>query len=421
MASAMAVMAMDRNPLLQNNLNPVPGIGIIPGKVMLDWDLIQMRKANADDAAVAGECFPGGSKDINHDAMPGNISLGLRALRNGEVIDGEPNERGFTSASGMQFTNYDSQRSMEDDQYFQGVVATEQRVSSDDDPDHGYAIIRAGTVSVINNGPYMFYPGQYACWRLPQAPFGETDTILDPVLQRTRPGTSVTKWMPEFVPFDPTDISQHVAAAYANMKATRMDGDPGTADIQLQDFFVRNGTYASKALTPLQEEAMAYRFGDIGKVLRGVEVLVRHGYLQEGDGFIAAPNQAEEADAAQLARKLAVDIGLWSTNPANHIVQHKILASIYMASLNPGDTDRTDAMRIFKDQHLGNKTWQQASTTQLEDTDSLFGLLMSNLPEISITGITGTWYSATSKIIGKPMNSAAPADTLHLMLGHFVL
>jgi len=413
---------MDRNPLLQNLNNPVPGIGIIPGKVMLDWDIVQEHMANGDDGAVSGECFRGGAKDINHDIMPGNISIGRRALRNGEVIDGEPNERGIASVAGLRFTDYDSQRAMEDDYYFQGIVATEQRVSSDSDPDHGYAIIRAGTVSVINNGPYMFYPGQYACWRMPQAPFGEVNSRLPMVNQRARFGTPKTKWMPEFVPFDPTDLSQHVAAAFANMKHTRMDRDPGSADVPLRDFFVRNGSYAAKALTPLQTEAMGHRFGDIGKVLRGVETLVRHGLLQAGPGFSAkgGPNY-DEAGGARVARALATAIGLWNTDPDAHIVQHRILADIYLTSLNPGDTDYKESMRIFEQQHMGGRSLQQVRTSQLDNEDALFGLLMSNLSEIALTGVTGTWYSATNKIIGKPMNSAAPADTLHIMVGHFVL
>jgi hypothetical protein len=412
---------MDRNPMLQGLQNPVPGIGIIPGKVILDWDIISDHQANADDPSVAGECYPMGNKDINHDAMPGNMSIGMRELRNGEVMDGEPNERGIASVAGLRFADYDSQRSLQDNWYFQGIVATESRVSSDQDPDHGYAIIRAGTVSIINNGEEPFYPGQYACWQMPKAPFGQPGVLLDPVNYRARYGTPKTKWMPEVVPFDPTDMSTHMAGAFANMKHSKVDRDPGSADIMLPDFFVRNGAHSAKALNQLQEEAMAFRFGINGMILRALETLMRKGHIQFGNG-----NYTEETAATEV-REFAKDtLKLWTTNPAEHGLQHEILADILMRNLNPGDPDRIAAERRFLETHGSTdgttRTWNSMATNEMRSSsDDMFRLLMVNLPEVFITGITSTWYSATNSIIGKPMNSAAPADTLHVMLGHFVL
>lgn len=426
----MDIMAMDRNPMLQGLQNPVPGIGIIPGKVMLDWDVIRDHQANADDPAVAGDCYPMGAKDINHDAMPGNISIGMRELRTADTMDGEPNERGIASVAGLRYADYDSHRSMQDNWYFQGIVATESRVSSEDDPDHGYAIIRAGTVSVINNGDQMFYPGQYACWQMPPAPFGQPNVILDPVNYRARYGTPKTKWMPEVVPFDPTDMSTHMAGAFANMKHSKVDRDPGSADIQLPDLFVRNGAHSAKALNALQEEAMAYRFGLIGIVLRGVETLMRYGLIQSGNGGSTFPEIG--AFVRELAANTTNDegevtgLGLWSTKVEDHDLQHEIIADILMRNLNPGDENRRKAESTFAEVHNGGdssaKAWNAMATSELRgDDEAMFKLLMVNLPEVFVTGITSTWYSSTNRIIGKPMNSAAPSDTLHLMLGHFVL
>jgi hypothetical protein len=78
-------------------------------------------------------------------------------------MEGEPNELGIVSLAGIQTNNYTCWRSFEDQFYWQGFVATESRLtnplnSNTSDPDHGYATIRVGTVSTINNGPKTFYP-----------------------------------------------------------------------------------------------------------------------------------------------------------------------------------------------------------------------------------------------------------------------
>ncbi len=76
---------MDRNPMLQNLNNPVPGIGVISGKCVLDFVLIQEFQKNADDPRTSLTCYPGGQQPINHDAMPGDTSFGQRDVRNAEV------------------------------------------------------------------------------------------------------------------------------------------------------------------------------------------------------------------------------------------------------------------------------------------------------------------------------------------------
>lgn len=83
--------------------------------------------ANADDPSVNYLCYPGGSKEINHDAMPMMLSFGLRSVRNEGMGVGEPNELGITSLAGLYAGGYASHRDMEDSFYCQGVVQTEQR------------------------------------------------------------------------------------------------------------------------------------------------------------------------------------------------------------------------------------------------------------------------------------------------------
>jgi len=87
----------------------------------------------------------GGQQDINHDAMPGDLSFGMKNVRNSEVnihtnhvsfvlnqkkkvVDGEPNELGIVSVAGLNWARYCSQREMEEDFYFQVVKKEREKL-----------------------------------------------------------------------------------------------------------------------------------------------------------------------------------------------------------------------------------------------------------------------------------------------------
>jgi len=50
-----------------------------------------------------------------------------------------------------------------------------------------------------------------------------------------------------------------------------------------------------------------------------------------------------------------------------------------------------------------------------------YAKLRATLSQFDTGAICGSWFSKTSKIIGRAMNCAAPGDTLHVLAGHFVL
>ncbi len=154
---------MDRNGMLQGLMNPVANVGVIPGKVIPDYQVIEEHTANADDPNVAPFCYPGGGKPTSHDIKLGYPLFGYKCVRNPEVQEGEPNEFAIASVAGLNTNLFTSHRAMESNFYFVGFSTGDQHVSdpmgdsTTSDP-QGVGTIRVGTVSTYNNGPYMFYP-----------------------------------------------------------------------------------------------------------------------------------------------------------------------------------------------------------------------------------------------------------------------
>lgn len=412
----------DRNPLLQGLINPVPGVGVIPGKAMLDWRLVEEFRANAEDTSFQKK-YPGGSQDGNHDVVTGMLLIGLRGERNTDVFDGEPNEKFIAAVPGFGWGDYPSIRCAEDQFYFGGVSATEYRVSkpmdsTTDDPEHGFATIRAGTVSVINTGNRIIYPNQWLQWQLPQT------ADLSDINVNARQGTEPTQITPQIVPFDYTDFNIQMGDAFLRMKRNKGDAHDGVLDLNVNDFFKRFGAEDSRMLSCADETALAMRLWIGGIAVRAVEVLQRHGVVtvnrQAGAqgvlGDIVPPTPGTDANAQQNAardaRALASAIGL--TGEGDRAVLHKIIASVLMRVVPRSDPDIDNELRVFRERHLNGADW----SVKAHDMNDEFARTMINLAEFGTAGITGSWYHQMQKIIGRSMNAAAVSDTVHLILGH---
>lgn len=320
------------------------------------------------------------------------------------------------------------------------------------DPDHGYAILRAGTCSIINNGPYMFYPGQYICWRFPAGPRSTyaLDTVatpdgsvlpepgfLDPdtfvagegfINQRARGGQPATQWLPQVVPFDYTDFTAQISAAYEALKVSRNDpSSPGVADILFREFFARGGTPETHALLAGQEDAGGYKFGDIGKVLAGVEALAAAGYIRLADvgaAFAPVPLGQPRVELARRVADLATEIGMWSVDPNEQRTLRSILANVYFPDLL-NDEDVRDWASNFEAAFLAPEQMsaRQALTRINLDNDPLanYRQLRLSLTRLSEGARSGAYFSKTSKIIGRAIGYAAQQDTLPALIGNSII
>jgi hypothetical protein len=418
---------MDRNPMLQGGQNPVPVLGVVAGKASLDWTKIDEFKRNADDPRTAPHCYPGGNQDINHDAMPRDSSFGLKNTRNAEIVDGEPNELGIVSVAGLCWSEYCSQRQMEDAYYWQGIVTTESRLtnpldSTTGDPDHGYATIRVGTHTVPNNGPKTIYAGNLVAWQFPRAPFSPVDASGTPselfaggatINKLARQGTPPTQFRPELVPFDESDFAPQLNAAYIAATTESSDNPDGVSNFN----YTKALANGERVWSGLQEEAIAYKYGLWGIALTLVETLIRNGQLTVG----GVPGTGA-ATAHNDARQIAENIGLFSTTGDRRIL-HEGLADVFALHLSPIDDVRAETHTRF-DEATGKPSniRKVATETPVDgDTEAQYTSLRVHAIDLLLRGVTCSWYSKTSKIVGRAMNTSAPADDADILFGHFTL
>lgn len=433
------VDGMDRNAMLQGNQNPVPGIGVISGKASLDFVFIQTCQKNADDIRVQSECFPGGSQPINHDAMPGDSSFGLRDVRNAEIMDGEPNELGIVSVAGLHWGSYCSQRQMEDDFYWQGIVTTESRLtnpldSATGDPDHGYGTARCGTMSVINNGWKTFTAGTKICWQFPAAPFHPGGDVYkfeegNKTNYLARYGVPTTQFRPEYVPFDHLDFKVHFAGAFAAMTTPKSRG--GVSDLGFMASLPnQNNRTQSSPFECLQEEANGYKNGFSGIGFALVELLFRHGLIQKGPRWASVedvvnnnnpyePHVASDAEAIEAHKNTAAltkTSGLWDFNEDGQKLLIEFMADLFLKSISPLDPHRDAAVQRFET--AAGQSYFTVATSEPSTYLEFFDKLRIVAAELTCQGVTGSWHSKLNKVVGVALNDAAPADTLHGLFGH---
>lgn len=407
---------------MQNLNNPISRLGIIPGKAQPDWYQIRQGQANAEDPTLAGECYAGGSKEINHDIMPGDLSFGRKCVRNNAQAPGEPNEVGIVSLAGVWHPKTESHRSLEDQYYPQGVVVTECRVSDPmgnpgaQDPDSGYAMVKAGTISIINNGPHAFYAGQLIAYRFPSL---YKEGYAMEIRQRARGGTIPGQIKPEVVPFDYTDSTIQLQGAIMGVSLTQDMG--GVSDMDFAEFFAPDGYNLEDAPTysAETESAAALKYGVASIVLGALEHLV-------GKGIVAL--NFDKATSTKLeAPSTHVDLDATQLEPLMQAASTYlgVFESRSKAAAKP--TQLVELIEhIFKHEMLrdapSNRVGEVVGRLHKGDNDvNRYKKLRQSGGQFFSTFSHGAWNSKTGKVLGRALSYAATSDTLHGMFGHTIV
>lgn len=402
---------MDWNPMMQNLNNPISRLGIIPGKAQPDWYMIRQGQANAEDSNLAAQCYPGGGKEINHDIMPAQLSFGRKCVRNNAQAPGEPNELGVTSLAGVFHPEEESHRSLEDQYYPQGVVVTECRVSDPmgnpgaADPDSGYALVKAGTISIVNNGPREFYAGQLICWRFP--PLYKEGYAME-MRQRARGGTVPGQITPEVVPFDYTDSTMQLQGAILGVGQPHAMG--GVSDMDFAEFFGSDGFNLEDAPTysAETETAAALKFGTAAIVAGALEWLAKQGVISvhlDGSGALSGGTGVKsDAQAEAASRSAATYLGVFNTDARKPSEFQTMLGYIFKHDIDL-TTPKDLVGRLHKDDTL----------------DKRYGKLRQSGGQFLSTFSHGAWNSKAGKVLGRSLSYAATSDTLHTMLGHTIV
>lgn len=424
----------ERNRMLQGNVQPVMVQGAISGKGITDVDLINQFMANDANPRTKPFCYAGGGNPINHNIMQYDTVIGMRNVRELEGFDGEPAELAICGLGGLNWQNYCSQRQMEDDFYWIGVVTTESRLYNPSDPttadaiEQGFGFIRCGTITVQNNGGGNFYPGDPVAYRFPLAPFAPrqyNELASDIALNSTaRAGRPPSQWQVEYVRFNPLDLTAQMAAAYEAITSNAAEG--GVSDFTYPTAVPSLTGYAGeRPHDGIQEEAISYKYGIAAIGLSFVETLIRRGVLQltndaSNNGILQTFNANADAapgTAHTDTRNISEALGLWQTNAANQAPIRECIADVMFNNISGLNTEgnaarvRFETASTFQSRTIATKTPVGSA--------ELYASLRVHAMNLMVQGISGSWDSAQSRKVGRALNASAPQDDLHCLFGHF--
>jgi hypothetical protein len=390
------------NPLRQSRRDPISAQGEITGKALIDYSEVQDRRENSADHHLLAKSYPGGNNDDNLMVMPGELVFAPRNRESVYSMAGEPNEYGLSSMAGLYYGRYQSDDAMMRDYYFVGVAKTEFRVGNSDQPESGFAVLKAGSYTTTNNGPYDIYPGDLIGYRFPlntlspgwgtddrsQKLTGKDANSMDRIVPQNRAGTPNGKYLAEIVPFDYTDFKTSTAGALVAMKLPSADkGGQGIAGLSMKDFDKNTGDRSNRQLSNIQEEAMGYKFGIAGIVLRGIESLLRQG--------VALNDATQVADA----------IGIFRNDPRPETSPwFQMMSDIFLYDQVPGSGHYNTSKTAFEAAH-------QAATD--------YKYLSRHCMRFFQTGVASSWYHKSNRVLGKALNRARPTESLNAIFGHY--
>lgn len=355
---------MSVNPLLQRRRETVASQGEISGKAFIDAVAIEQRRANARDGEALAMSYQGGDDPFNLSVMPGELVFGN--CRNSNVFStyGEPNEYGWTSLAGLCWGDYGATPSIDAmmrDVYFMGVAKTKHEVGSADSTESGFSFTRAGTASVINNGPKDIHAGDLVGWRfipLSKEEEGYGFNKDHKLNINNRLGTPLTKMLPQLVSFQYHDFKPNLYGAYQLFRKTKSAGGISDANPKEMHAIFSDDDHSVSELSDAQEEAMGYRDG-----IEGLAILFR---------------RAETLNLPMLDVVFAYHGGKTEENTTEQL----------------------------KNQ-IENGMNEEAK------------LLARNALRVLCAGVAASWYHKSRRIIGKAMNGCRPTETAHLMVGHW--
>lgn len=399
--------------------------GEITGTGFPDHDEFSERRDNATNSRAIQMCYPGGENPQNLHIIPGELSVGRRD-GNLYATNGEPNERGFTSLSGFYWGRFRSLEAAMRYHYFQGVVKTEYMIDSAEQGEGGYTYLRAGSCSIVNNGPGDVYAGDLVQWRFPDTyrtlrhrPQGgdpHQPAGTDPSLvYGNRAGTPMTKVLVEVVRFDPMDFSTCLAATWDVIGRPPTGSgmlNNGIVGLPFTELYRKMGMTDAKNLESLQEEALGLQ----NSLLAIGLLLARH--MQNTDPNLLGVSFKD----ACVALGLFDAEGRGDGTEGKVTTRKKVLRILFRPYITD---DRAEADNDLYDiLGLGGEDRDIQFRKALRspnggDADTLAVKLASDPLGMLMGAITSAQQARRSRVIGKAMSSASKSDTLHIMIGHF--
>jgi len=348
-----------------NSYTKVGTQGKITATIRPHTDEFRKRKYDASVPHRSGRLYPGGGTNQNHWILDGELVFGNRSEQY------KYSELGFSSLSGLSTRDLGQ---LANSIYFMGVSVAQAKFGGDNiynDPENNQALTvdKAGTRTIIINGPFDIFAGDLVAWMLP-----------DPKKKHYRlKNEPANKWRPLIVPFDRTilrlDASQMLDAMNPNPSVAETETVTGQTYEDLLDF--HKTKFDEDRMTPNQMEAAGFKYGLALMFIKGMQHLV------------ADPNSPVDQDEVD---RLIDNMGLFGINNTDEN-KDTFAHNLIEAMVDSTPSNDPDATGYDKYNNRALQLWDNSRSEAFK--------------------------SKTSRIIGKAMNTAdARGGTLDIMLGH---
>ena len=242
----------------RNLLDQVGTQGRITGTVYLDEDEVAWRRNN-NRTLGPEKLFKGAATDKAFTMQPNEIALARRNM------ESTLEEHAFTSLSGLPVENLGRELRQT---YFVGVI-----IGSDEHDEGGVAVVKSGTVTVVNNGPADIHAGDLVCYTFPNPKD----------VNYHAQGSSPQKVTPVLRTFKPYDVD-------ASLELMKMSLESDDTVFGVKTMSYMGYDEAREKLSPIQEEAMGVKYGELLKMARAIEL----NEIRKGQDALSARKAALE-------------------------------------------------------------------------------------------------------------------------------
>ena len=381
------------------NRQPVMQRGTIDIVVAIDLDQVERQKSNTPLTVGAKGCYPFGTEDLAHNAMPRDTLL----INNKKMIRSANGpgymQYGIVGLNGLEFD--DSQMKAESMFVWGGICQTEQKLVTPDygtqDAMHqGVTSYVAGKFSIPWRSTKEVCAGDRIMWCLPpQTPEVKSGAVNPMPLI---PGSHPRQFQAMYEPYVPTDFTVQLAGGAVALMG---EDNHGIHNVPYNELAPGNANKPSAE----RKVAAALKYGLLGAAMAVIEVLLTKGILTKPAAADVTP--IDEDEARDEASALAKQVGL--LNPATSATVRELIAAILLSK------DKTDngieAVTAFGGT---NELLKQADYAGKEAT---YENIRFNAVDFLLGGLAAAVDHKRSRVVGMALESAKPGADVAVIFG----
>lgn len=374
------------------NRQPVMQRGTIDIVVAIDLDQVERQKTTLSNSAKG--CYPFGTEDLAHNAMPRDTLL----INNKKMIRSANGpgymQYGIVGLNGLEFD--DSQMKAESMFVWGGICQTEQKLVTPDygtqDAMHqGVTSYVAGKFSIPWRSTKEVCAGDRIMWCLPpQTPEVKSGAVNPMPLI---PGSHPRQFQAMYEPYVPTDFTVQLAGGAVALMG---EDNHGIHNVPYNELAPGNANKPSAE----RKVAAALKYGLLGAAMAVIETLV-------AKGMLAVPGAAAGSAPHLATTLLAGQIGLFDDATSETV--RELIAAILLSK------DKTDkGVEAVTEFGGTDELLKQADYAGEKAT---YKNIRFNAVDFLLGGLAAAVDHKRSRVVGMALESAKPGADVAVIFG----